>query len=787
MKVALLCDVDQTVYHVGDEAIASASARRLRERGHEVLRISRLEKFGPAGERPDPSFPALVFPWELERRAAYLGEIRRVLDGDAGALPRGDKLHAFVDRLREADALVIGGGGALTSRYGWLLDERLATALVARSLGLPVVLSGQSLGPELTPQDRDRIRELLDMCTLVGLRDAHSARLARQIAPEHPAILHTLDDAIGLVPVDGSDPDGPAGPAGSVGPAGAEGSAPGDGIGALSVTLGADGDPFPREDYVRVLAAVVDGLAARTGADVELLPHMADPDTGGADLAIHDELAARLTAPARVLPIETDTAAVARTQRAAWVVSTRFHPVVLGALGGAGVLALPLNRYGASRMDGALANMGIGGGTVPLAALWDPAARAPSTLLEPVLDALVAGREAERERLVAARGPVLAAAEEWWDRIDAVLRGVEDAAGLPDPRGAGLPREARWPAELEAPLAPFVPPLHRGRPRTATPEVSIIMRTQRRPLMLDRAVQDVLGQSRQDWELLVVDDAGDAAAVDAVLDRHREEAAGRLAVVHRTASEGMEAASNAGLTATSAPLVAVHDDDDTWHPTFLQETTAHLAEHPARDAVVVRTLVVHEHETDAGFVEDGVHVSWPEVTGVRLVDYLEINRHTPIAMLHRRAIHEAVGLFDESLPVVGDYAFHLALLERAEVGFLERPLAHWRQRPRATGSGGNSITTRRDEHVAFDAVLRERHLRSWTRDHGLGLPLYLTHSTGTMLQRSEDRLVEELHSLHEELRATREELAEVREKVARLDALSLGARAVRRLRGRRER
>lgn len=459
MKVALLCDVDQTVYHVGDEAIASASARRLRERGHEVLRISRLEKFGPAGERPDPSFPALVFPWELERRAAYLGEIRRVLDGDAGALPRGDKLHAFVDRMREADALVIGGGGALTSRYGWLLDERLATALVARSLGLPVVLSGQSLGPELTPQDRDHIRELLDLCTLVGLRDAHSARLARQIAPEHPAILHTLDDAIGLVPVDpvgAADGDAPVGDA--------AGSAPGDETGALSVTLGADGDPFPREDYVRVLAAVVDGLAARTGADVELLPHMADPDTGGADLAIHEELAALLTVPARVLPIETDTAAVARTQRAGWVVSTRFHPVVLGALGGAGVLALPLNRYGASRMDGALANMGIGGGTVPLAALWDPAVRAPSALVEPVLDALVDGREAERERLAAARGPVLAAAEAWWDRIDAVLRGVDDAAGLSDPRGAGLPGASRWSEELEAPLAAYVPPLHRGRP-----------------------------------------------------------------------------------------------------------------------------------------------------------------------------------------------------------------------------------------------------------------------------------------------------------------------------------
>ncbi|WP_422115332.1 glycosyltransferase [Brachybacterium sp. UNK5269] len=42
----------------------------------------------------------------------------------------------------------------------------------------------------------------------------------------------------------------------------------------------------------------------------------------------------------------------------------------------------------------------------------------------------------------------------------------------------------------------------------------------------------------------------------------------------------MEAASNHGLRETTAPAVAVHDDDDTWHATFLQETLAHLEAHP---------------------------------------------------------------------------------------------------------------------------------------------------------------------------------------------------------------
>ena len=123
MKVALLCDVDQTVYHVGDEAIATMSTRRLRARGHEVVRLSRHEKYGPGGSAPQESIPALVFPWPLEDRGRYLGEIRRVLAGEHGALPPEDKLFGIIEHLRGVDALVIGGGGSLNSRYGWQIGR----------------------------------------------------------------------------------------------------------------------------------------------------------------------------------------------------------------------------------------------------------------------------------------------------------------------------------------------------------------------------------------------------------------------------------------------------------------------------------------------------------------------------------------------------------------------------------------------------------------------------------------------------------------------------------------
>lgn len=721
MKVALLCDVDQTTYHVGDEAICEASAAALRDRGAEVVRISRGEAFGPDGQR-DPDAPiSLRFPWPLELRDAYLQEIRALVDGDTGVLPPHDRAHALMAALADVDAVVLGGGGNLNSRYGWLLDERLATALMAHRHGKPVVLTGQSLGPELSPHDRESLAELLRLCTLVGVRDEASARLARDLVPDHPAIVHTTDDAVGLLP-----------------------QAPSVDEKLISVTLGADPEPLPRESYLAVLAAVVDTLAERTGARVDLVPHMADPQDGGADEQVHTDLAALLRTPVTAHRIESATASAARTAGAGWVVSTRFHPVVFGAMAGAAVLALPLNRYGRQRMDGALSNMGLEQATVPVAALWDSQTDIPrAELVDQVVEALIAHRVKTAAHLGGARERVLAAYGAWWDRIVAVLAGDAGAReGLVDPVADDRPLLAPWP-ELAAPLAPFT--------GTGEPTAAIVMRTRNRPEMLDRAIQDVLSQTRTDWELLVVNDVGERGPADEVIDRHRAEAGERLRVMHRESSTGMESASNAGIAATSAPLIAIHDDDDTWHPTFLQETIAALDAHPERDLVSVRTIGVHERRVRTGYVDDESWQSWYEVGDALLLDHLTVNRTVPISVLHRRALHEKIGLFDESLPVVGDFDFMLRALQESQVLFLERPLAYWRQRPQAEGEQSNSIFARAQEHRHFDARLRDRHLREWTDENGLGLPLFIAHVARTEAQEASGTLRAQLDRIEAKL------------------------------------
>ncbi|ARO11188.1 glycosyltransferase [Propionibacterium freudenreichii] len=760
MRVALLCNVDQAVYRVGDEAIGIASAAQLRQRGHEVVMISRQEKYGPGGQPHAESIPALTFPWPLDERDRYLAEIRKVLSGNHVALPAKDKLFKIMNQLRGVDALVIGGGGSLNSNFGWLVYERLATALVASFLDIPVVLSGQSLGPFLLLSDRAALKELLELCQLVGVRDADSYRLATQLCPEHPAIFQTLDDAV-LLDADWDHPK----------------------ANRISVTLGDNAEPFTEHDYVSIMAALIDGLAQRTDAEVEFVPHMADPDRPRSDVRIHKLVAAQMSHQATLLPIEQAVDATTRLAASRWALTTRFHPVVFGLLSGTPVLPITLGRYARSRVDGALANWGRSNASVPLAALWDPATGAlRADVADAVLDALVAGADAERSAALAVRAERLDAAGRWWDQVVAVLDEASDTADDSDRADASNPAEAprdathdaatpdsaaplggpaaldqvdRFTGDVAAAIAPFRYAPAAGADRT----VALIMRTQNRPGFLDRAVQDVLEQAWADWQLVVVNDAGDTDQVASVLDRYRSELGDRLTVVNNPVSHGMEAASNVGLANSHSEFVNIHDDDDSWQPRFLLETLTHLRAHPDEEAVATRTTIVMERQVGPDWVTYERFPSWPDLHAMRLLDFVKLNRIVPICLVYRRAVHDRVGLYAEDYPVIGDYVFHLRLLQAGEVGFIDHALANWHHRPLqpAEGTAGNSMYTNSSDHTEYDLLLRNKALKEWTDKNGLGLPLFISKE----LERETDHLEQKIQEVVDALGTQQQLIADL--------------------------
>lgn len=246
----------------------------------------------------------------------------------------------------------------------------------------------------------------------------------------------------------------------------------------------------------------------------------------------------------------------------------------------------------------------------------------------------------------------------------------------------------------------------------STSTVGVITRTKDRPLMLPRAFDSVRAQGFPGMAWTIVNDGGDPVPVDAIA-AEAVSAGLKVRVVHHERSLGMEAASNAGIAATPADYVVIHDDDDSWSPTFLRATVDALDTAPATCAgVVCHSVRVDEVIGEASVTVKSRRAYNPWLKAVYLSEMAEDNPFPPISFLFRRSAWEELGGFDESLPVLGDWDFNLRILARWDVEVLPMALANYHHRlPTNSGSYGNSIHAGSDRHALWDSRIRNKHLR----------------------------------------------------------------------------
>ena len=282
--------------------------------------------------------------------------------------------------------------------------------------------------------------------------------------------------------------------------------------------------------------------------------------------------------------------------------------------------------------------------------------------------------------------------------------------------------------------------------------VAVIVRTKNRPMFLQRALKDIFSQTYRQFRIVIVNDGGAPGQVEAVVAELSEGARRKIRVLHHAQSLGMEAASNAGIRSCDSAYIVIHDDDDLWHPEFLQRTV-HYLDHSDEAGVIVRTNIRYEEVVGSDIREVGSEPFWGNIQQISLGEMLRVNRAVPISFLYRRSLHEEIGYYDESLAVCGDWDFNLRVLARHPIGFLDgEPLAFWCQRPAASGAGANSIFGQAEDHRRFDLKIRDRYLREDLADGGLGPMLHLSR----MMAEQEELLLENrkrMENMQEQLTA----------------------------------
>ncbi|HVW99143.1 MAG TPA: glycosyltransferase family 2 protein [Candidatus Babeliaceae bacterium] len=257
------------------------------------------------------------------------------------------------------------------------------------------------------------------------------------------------------------------------------------------------------------------------------------------------------------------------------------------------------------------------------------------------------------------------------------------------------------------------------------PQVAIITRTKDRPLFLERALKSVHGQTATEFIHVIINDAGDSASVDRLLKKHKGLTKGRVRVIHNVESRGMEAASNKAIQSVDSEYVAIHDDDDTWHPDFLRRTLEILDEQRAMGVVARTEKVIERVNKKTHVIERLGSERWmPDLKVINLYRQCIDNQLTPITFIYRRSIFNEIGYYDESLPVTGDWDFGIRFLQKYDVEFLDPgfALAFYHHREFVQGStSNNSFGSGVEKHRYYTNKLMNKYLRQELSEGRLGV------------------------------------------------------------------
>ncbi len=280
----------------------------------------------------------------------------------------------------------------------------------------------------------------------------------------------------------------------------------------------------------------------------------------------------------------------------------------------------------------------------------------------------------------------------------------------------------------------------KGKPDGWEGSVAVITRTKDRPLLLARAAWSVASQDHANMHWVIVNDGGDPGPVRAIA-RDSGVAPSRITLIENPKSVGMEAASNQGVRASDTEYVVIHDDDDSWEPSFVSSCVAFLHSPRAAAAgfegVVTRAWRVSEEIVADAVIEHHRVPYMPWVSEVPLAQMAVGNFFAPISFLFRRWVYDAVGGYDEALPVLGDWRFNLEFLARANIGLLDAYLSayHHRDTGATPSVYANSVIGAQSLHAQYTSVVVNKLLRDPAASQGLALALVTAHQQRVMEQR----------------------------------------------------
>lgn len=200
------------------------------------------------------------------------------------------------------------------------------------------------------------------------------------------------------------------------------------------------------------------------------------------------------------------------------------------------------------------------------------------------------------------------------------------------------------------------------------PQVSVIIPTYNRAHLIKRAIQSVLYQTYQNFEIIVVDDGSTDNTEEIVKNFNNR----KIKYIRYNENKRAATAKNIGIKASRAEFIAFQDSDDEWLPTKLERQMEVFKNAPLEVGVVY---------TGVWLIKNNKRIYLPLFTGNKKEGniYKEffggiILRIRLQSVVVRKECFERAGIFEERLSRLEDFELLLRIARYYEFKYINQPL-----------------------------------------------------------------------------------------------------------------
>lgn len=188
--------------------------------------------------------------------------------------------------------------------------------------------------------------------------------------------------------------------------------------------------------------------------------------------------------------------------------------------------------------------------------------------------------------------------------------------------------------------------------------ISVVLPVYNGEQYLRQSIQSILNQTHRNWELLLIDDCSTDSTPEIIAEFRDQDT--RIKSVRNKKNKRLPGSLNTGFRMAAGEYVTWTSDDNLYKPTAFQEMADHLDNNPDIAFIYADSDIIDEDGNTTEVVEAG---DWKKLG---LTDVIGG------CFMYRRAIHEAVGYYDENTYLAEDLEFELRAMVN---GFKFHPMA----------------------------------------------------------------------------------------------------------------